>query len=143
MLDELFRELKNKWETLLTTTNGWMDHIESEHSTNEASDSEAGVVKESMVKKKFVLESTNQELQNTKPDTDAGLLELASKVRTYLGMTDPLHQELTQRCQGDSKAQELAGSVQRDREVVSEQVSKIYQSTIVHSTGTMVGSGQP
>ncbi len=143
MLDELFRELKNKWETLLTTTNGWMDHIESEHSTNEASDSEAGVVKESMVKKKFVLESTNQELQNTKPDTDAGLLELASKVRTYLGMTDPLHQELTQRCQGDSKAQELAGSVQRAREVVSEQVIKIYQSTIVHSTGTMVGAGQP
>src|SRR2546429_4791802 len=138
MLDELFRELKNKWETLLTTTNVCIDHIESEHSTNEASDSEAGVVKESMVKKKFVLESTNQELQNTKPDTDAGLLELASKVRTYLGMTDPLHQELTQRCQGDSKAQELAGSVQRAREVVSEQVIKIYQSTIVHSTGTMV-----
>jgi hypothetical protein len=142
MLDELFRELKDKWETLLSTTKDWMSHFESKYSTGETSDSEAEVVKESMVKKKFVLESTDQELQNTKPDTDAGLLELASKVRTYLNMTDPLHQELTQYSQSDSTAQELAGSVQDAREVVSEQVIKIYQSTIVHSTGTTVDAGQ-
>lgn len=146
MLNELFSSLKAEWEKLHTASNDWISQLEGKYSSSEPSDPEAKVVRETIVKKSFVLSSTDQQLRNAHPDTHADLRELATKVKTYLDMTETLHDELTQRSQSDPKVQEYANSVQAARTAVSEQVIKIYQSTIVDTAlpaGTTPGTGQP
>src|SRR2546422_4253175 len=128
MLDELFSSLKAEWEKLHTASNDLISQLEGKYSSSEPSDPEAIVVRETIVKKRFVLSSTDQQLRNANPDTHAGLRELATKVKTYLDMTETLHDELTQRSQSDPKVQEYANSVKAARTAVSEQVIKIYQS---------------
>jgi hypothetical protein len=150
MLDELFRELKDKWETLHTTTKGWMSHIETGYNSSEALDSEAEAVRESIMKKNFVLDNTARQLGDTSPDTTTALLEHAIRVRTYLEWTDSSYQELAQHSQGDLNAQELANSVVRARGAVSEQIEKIRETIRVQiavpveaPAETMIGASQP
>jgi hypothetical protein len=132
MLQELSDTLKAEWEKLHTATNDWIAQLEGKYS--KGTDAETKTVKESISNKKFVLTSTQQSLQQANPTTHAGIRELAGKAQTYLDLTGPIHQSLTQRSAGDAKIEEAATTVQKHRNALSDHVQAIYSSTMVHGT---------
>lgn len=136
MLQELSDTLKAEWEKLHTATNDWIAQLEGKYS--KGTDAETKTVKESISNKKFVLTSTQQSLQQANPTTHAGIRELAGKAQTYLDLTGPIHQSLTQRSAGDAKIEEAATTVQKHRNALSDHVQAIYSSTIVHGTSPTI-----
>ncbi|HZU01162.1 MAG TPA: hypothetical protein VFA10_15950 [Ktedonobacteraceae bacterium] len=136
MLQELSDTLKAEWEKLHTATNDWIAQLEGKYS--KGTDAETKTVKESISNKKFVLTSTQQSLQQANPTTHAGIRELAGKAQTYLDLTGPIHQSLTQRSAGDAKIEEAATTVQKHRDALSNHVQAIYSSTMVHGTSPTI-----
>src|SRR5215469_1587250 len=129
MLEELYNPLVNAWRSLVDSTTEWLSHLEGGDSKGSDVDTEAA--KESLSYARFLLTTTNQQMQRANPDTHAGVRDVATKVQNYLETTEPLHQDLTQRSQGDAKAEEYTSSVEKARGAVGEQVKAIHEATSV------------
>jgi hypothetical protein len=146
MLQELFYKLKVEWEHLGTDTKKWISCLEGK---GEGPDAETNAARESLSIKKSFVTATDQQMQRAKSDNDVEVRDAATRMQSYLENTESLHEELTQRSQGDAEAEDYASSVQKSREAVAEQVKAIHEATsvklltptVVEQAGT--GATQP
>jgi hypothetical protein len=141
MLQDLFNNLKAEWEKLHTASNTWIALLESKYS--KGSDAATKAVRESLSNSRFLLTTTDQQMQQANPDTNAGTRDVATKVQSYLDSTASIHQDLVQRSQGEPQAEEYANSTQNARGAVSEQIKAIHEATSVHVMSSTLPGASP